>query len=58
MKKSTILDISFIILLAILLILFNTFSTPQVSVKFLLIPLLAAYYIGRNITKLSLRKKA
>jgi len=58
MKKTSLFDIVFIIVLGIFLVVLSESGNIAVPTKFLFVPLLSAYYIGRYITALSSKKKA
>jgi hypothetical protein len=52
MKKATIYDILFIILLAIILVLVNEFDINKELFRFRYIGFLAVYFIGRYISRI------
>ena len=52
MKRGLIVDIVFIVLLALVLILANEFELNQVLFKYPFIVLLVVYFIGKYSTKL------
>lgn len=57
MGKTVIFDIVFMVLLAIVLILIHEFGISEIPIKFLYIPLLVTYFIGRYLTLLAIKKK-
>jgi hypothetical protein len=57
MKKTLVFDIAFIILLGIFLTFLCESGRLAIPTKFLFIPLLAAYYIGRYVTVVAYKKK-
>ncbi len=56
MKKAVILDIVFIILLAIVLVLVNELDTNKQLFKFRYIGFLLVYFIGRYISRVIYKK--
>jgi len=50
-KKKVILDISFIVVTAIILIVLNEFRLIEKYVRFALIPILISYYLGQFIER-------
>lgn len=57
MKKSIIFDIAFIILLGLFLVFIIESGRTEMSIKFMFIPLLATYFIGKYAAILLNRKK-
>jgi hypothetical protein len=49
MKKGFLIDIIFIVILAVVLVIINELSIP-IKIGFLFIPFLICYYIGRYAT--------
>jgi hypothetical protein len=49
MKKGLLIDLIFIVLLAVVLVIINELSI-QINIGFLFIPFLICYFVGRYVT--------
>jgi len=52
MKKTVIYDITFIVILAVILVLVNELDTNKILFRFRYIGFMIVYFIGRYISKL------